>query len=239
MTALRILFLTAIFSAAVLAQNPPERTRLYTKTEPANTGGLKGRIARPEIPIEEILALPTDNIEEVYEGQVSGPKRDAFEFKNLPVGKFDLLVIYPAAFYEGLQLNRDASTLTPDDLAKIDVTVQKSEPYWTRKIVHRVEGETGRANVARAIITYSRDKGSNLLMETYKGQSSRDDFRRTFKLVLFKDVGPGWQIVRARDLYPVWSDPKHPLPEHHFAGALNQIRVADEVKDLGELDLSH
>jgi hypothetical protein len=239
MTALRLFLFAVVFTGTALAQNPPERTRLYTKTDPANPGGLKGRITKPEIPIEEILALPTDNIEEVYEGQVSGTKRDSFEFKNLPVGKFDLVVIYPAAFYEGIQLNRDASTLTPDDLGKIDATVQKSEPYWTRKIVHRVEGETGRANTARAIITYSRDKGSNLMMETYKGQSSRDDFRRTFKLVLFKDVGPGWQVVRARDLYPVWTDPKRPLPEHHFSSALNQIRVADGLKDLGELDLTH
>jgi hypothetical protein len=239
MSVLRLLFLAAIFTATVLAQNPPERTRLYTKGDPANPGGLMGHIVKPEIPIEEILALPTDNVEEVYEGQVSGAKRDIFEFKNLPVGKFDLVVIYPAAFYEGLQLNREASTLTPEDRAKIDATVQKSEPYWTKKIVHRVEGETGRASGARAIITFARDKGSNLLMETYQGKSSRDDFRRTFKLVLFKDVGPGWQIVRARDLYPVWTDPKRPLPEHHFSTALNQLRVADQLKDLGALDLTH
>jgi hypothetical protein len=239
MMAFRILFLAAVFTGTVLAQNPPERTRLYTKTDPANSGGLKGHIAKPEIPIEEILALPTDNLEEVYEGQISGAKRDTFEFKNLPVGKFDLIAVYPVAFYEGFQLNRDASTLTREDLAKIDVTVQKSEPYWTKKIVHRVEGVTGRASEARAIITFARDRGSDLLMETFQGKSSRPDFRRTFKLVLLKDVGPGWQIVRARDLYPVWIDPKHLLPEHHFSTALNQLRVADEVKDLGSLDLTH
>ena len=45
-------------------------------------------------------------------------------------------------------------------------------------------------------------------MEHFEGKSSRPDFRRTFKLVLLKDVGPGWQIARARDLYPVWVDPK-------------------------------
>jgi hypothetical protein len=222
-----------------LAQEPPQRTRLYTKPDPANTGGLKGHIAKPEFPIQEILALPTDSPEEVYEGVISGPKKDTFEFTGLPVGKYDLIVVYPAAFYEGLQLDRDKSTLTREDLTKIDASVQKSEPYWTKKIIHRVEGQTGRASGARAIITYARDKGSDLLMETFKGQSSRPDFRHTFKLVLLKDVGPGWQIVRARDLYPVWADPKLPLPEHHFSTALSQIRVADQSKDLGELDLSH
>jgi hypothetical protein len=239
MMAIRALLAAALITGTALAQNPPERTRLYTKPDPVNTGGLKGHIAKPEIPVEEILALPTDSPEEVYEGAISGTKRDTFEFKGLPVGKYCLVVIYPAAFYEGLQLNRDASTLTPEDLKKIDESVQKSEPYWTKKIIHRVEGETGRANGARAIVTYFRDKGSDLLMETFNGKSSRDDFRRTFKLVLLKDVGVGWQIARARDLYPVWVDPKRGLPEHHFSAALNQIRVADQVKDLGELDLSH
>jgi hypothetical protein len=237
--ALRLALLTLLFAGVALAQNPPERTRLYTKPDPANTGGLKGRIAKPALPIEQILALPSDSIEEVYQGEITGPTRNAFEFKGLPVGKYDLVVIYPAAFYEGLQLNREPSTLTADDLKKIDASIQKSEPFFTKKIVHRLEGETGRASTARSICTYVREKGSDLLMEQFEGKSSRDDFRRTFKLVLLKDVGPGWQIVRARDLYPVWVDPKRSLPEHHFSSALSQFRVADELKDLGDLDLAH
>lgn len=236
---LRLLLLGILTTSIVCAQNPPERTRLYTKLDPANTGGLKGRIAKPELPIEEILALPTDNPEEVYEGEVSGPKRDTFQFKNLPVGKYDLITIYPAAFYEGLQLSRDASTLTPDDLKKIDASIQKSEPFFPKKFIHRVEGATGRASGARAICTYYRDKGSELLMEQFEGKSTRPDFRRTFKLVVLKDVGPGWQIARARDLYPVWVNPKSSLPTHHFNPSLNQLRVADQLKDLGDLDLTH
>jgi len=234
------LFLTLLFFGGIaFAQNPPERTRLYTKTDPANPGGLKGRISKPEQPIEQILATPTENPEEVYLGTVSGPKKDTFEFKNLPVGKYDIVVVYPKDFYEGLQLNREASTLTPEDRQKIEGSIQKSEPFFTKKFVHRLEGVTGRASAARCICTYYRDKGSDLLMEQFEGKSSRDDFRRTFKLVLLKDVGPGWQIVRARDLYPVWVNPKAALPEHHFSSAISQFRVADAMKDLGDLDITH
>jgi len=236
--ALRLLLLIALFAGSAFAQNSPERTRLYTKPDPANAGGLKGRIAKPELPIEAILATPAENPEEVYEGEITDPKRAAFEFKNLPVGKYDLIVIYPAAFYEGLQLNRDASTLTAEDLKKIDASIQKSEPFFTKRIIHRVEGQTGRGNNARCIVTYFREKGSELLLQTFEGGFSRPDFRRTFKLVLLKDVGPGWQIARARDLYPVWVDPKRSLPEHHFSGTLKQLRVADQIKDLGDLDLT-
>ena len=210
---------------------PAERSRLYTQPDPASTGGLKGRIAQPELPIEQILATPSDNPEEVYKGEITGPKSDAFQFTGLPIGKYDLLVIYDAAFYEGLQLNRDANTLTPDDLAKIEATIQKSEPYFTKKFIHRVEGVTGRANSARCLCTFYRDKDS---IEVHNS-----DFRRTFKLVLLKNVGPGWQIVRARDLYPVWTNPKHVLPSYHYSATLKQIRVADQIKDLGTIDLTH
>ncbi len=235
---LRLLALALLMTATAFAEEPPERTRLYTKPDPANVGGLKGRIAKPELPIEQILAMPAENPEELYAGEITGPKRDTFEFKNLPVGKYDLIVIYDLAFYEGFQLHRDANTLTPDDLKKIEATIQKSEPFFPKKFIHRVEGQTGRASAARCVCTFFRDHASELLLQQFEGKSNRPDFRRTYKLVVLKDVGPGWQIVRARDLYPVWMNPKHALPTHHFSTSLQQIRVADQLKDLGDLDLT-
>lgn len=236
--AFRSLLFALLLAGTAFAVEPPERTRLYTKTDPANTGGLKGRIAKPELPIEQILAIPAENPEELYAGEVTGPKRDTFQFTNLPVGKYDLVVIYDLAFYEGLQLNRDASTLTPEDRKKIEASIQKSEPFFPKKIIHRVEGVTGRGSTARVVATFSREKGSELLLQQFEGTSQRPDFRRTYKLVMLKDVGPGWQITRARDLYPVWVDPKHALPAYHHSTVLNQLRVADQLKDLGDLDLT-
>lgn len=214
-----------------------ERTRLYTPPDPGSPGGLTGRITKPELPLEQILALPTNNPESVYLGEISGSSRNTFRFKGLPASKYDLVVVYPSTWYEGLRL-AEANSLTSEDTKKIGETIEKAEPFFTKRIVHRVEGETGRGNFARCICTFVREKGSELLMTKFEGKSNRADFRRTFKLVILKDVGVGWQIVRARDLYPVWVDPKKPLPEHHFSAALGQIRIADATKDLGELDLS-
>lgn len=230
--------LRCVFSGDLPAQNAPERTRLYKKLDPANTGGLRGTVAAPVLPMEQVLAVSAEDVEQVYEGEIGGGQRNTFEFKGLPIGKYDLVVIFATEFHEGLRLHRDASTLTPEDLSKINATFQKSEPFFTQKFLHRVEGDTGRGQSARAICTYFRDKGSDLLMEQFEGKSSRPDFRRTFKLVLFKDVGPGWQIVRARDLYPVWMNPKAGLPVHKFSPVLSQVRVADQMKDLGVLNLS-
>ena len=218
---------------------PPERTRLYNKPDPACTGGIRGSITQPNAPLEQIVAIPTDAPENAYEGVVRGPRRDSFEFRGLPPGKYDLVAVYPQEFYEGCKLNREASSLTPADLQKIQEIIQKSEPYFTRKIIHRVEGVAGVGNPARCICTFLRDKDSQLMLKTYNGEFRRGDFRRTFKLVLLKNVGPGWQVVRARDLYPIWVTGNHALePKHHFSGTLSQIRVADEIKDIGSLSLT-
>lgn len=234
----RILILVCCFGGTLFGQNAPERTRLYKKSDPGNTGGLKGSIGSPSLPIEEILAVCTDDVEQVYEGEIGGVQRNEFQFRGLPVGKYDLFVIYAAEFYEGMRLNREAGALLPGDVTKIDATIQKSEPFFTKKIIHRVEGETGRGQAARAVCTYVRDKGPDGTSEQIEGNNSRPEGRRTFKLVLLKDVGPGWQIVRARDLYPVWIHPKAALPAHKFSAALQQMRVADQMKDIGVIDLS-
>ena len=74
--------------------------------------------------------------------------------------------------------------------------------------------------------------------ETMAG-GPRSEFRRTFKLVMLKDVGPGWQIVRTRDLYPIWTPPAGARPSHHYSRDLSRIRVADRIKQLGPLQLKN
>ena len=228
----RIVFILVYLVCGMLfGEGAPERTRLYKKADPECLGGLKGRIGSPLLPIQEILAISADDVEQVYEGEISGVQRTDFQFRGLPVGKYDLLLIYASQFNEGLLLSREVSTLIPADLKKIEDSIHKSEPFFTGKIIHRVEGETGRGNGARAICTYIRDNGQQT-------GSERADSRRTFKLVLLKDVGPGWQITRARDLYPVWVHSKAAPPSHKFSPQLRQIRVADQIKDLGVIRLS-
>ena len=213
----------------------PENTYLYTKPDPASTGGIAGQITNPSQPIELILATPAAEPEKVYRGDLDPSKPGAFSFKGLPPGRYDLIVIYKGAFYEGLTLSRDPTTLNELDLEKINTTLQKSEPYFPDKTMHRIEGQTGRGSQARMIATYSRATGSHLTFTTYKGEYERDDHKRTFKLVMLQDVGPGWQITKTRNYFPVWAPPGTPLPKHHFSPALSKIRVATETKDIGSI----
>ena len=215
------------------------RTRLYTEPDPTCGGGIKGRVTRPRGPVQQVLAIPPDAPRFVYEGRVEGADRRTFRFAGLPMRKYDLLVIYEDSFYEGLQLQRGEDTLTAEDRAGIEAMIRKSEPYFPEKIIHRLEGTTGRGNHARCLCTFLREQGSDLLYNVGDGNWRREDHRRTFKLVMLKDVGPGWQVVRARDLYPVWVRPGRTRSAHHHRRQLSRIRVADGVKDLGELDLGH
>lgn len=215
-----------------------ERTRLYEATDPKSPGGIRGRILSPAKPIQQVLAIPPDAPEKVYQGEISGEKNDTFRFAGLPMRKYDLIVIYEDAFHEGLQLHRGESTLAEEDFVKVKAIVDKSEPFFTKKIIHRLEGETGRGNLSRCITTFVREKPSLTYMDAKNAVKSQSGFfRHTYKLVILKDVGPGWQIVRARDLYPKWVDPKKKLPQHFYDSSLSRVRVADGIKDLGDLKL--
>lgn len=219
-------------------QSPPARYKLYTQPDPASSGGITGHVTHPATAIEQVLAIPFDAPEQVFEGKIEGDDKRSFRFTGLPMRKYDLVIVFENAFHEGLQLERGENTLTDEDRKKIAAIVQKSEPFFTNKTIHRVEGTTGRGNQARCICTFLRAKGSELLFESYQGKYNREDFRRTMKLVILKDVGPGWQVVRTRDLYPVWISPKSPELKHHFTESLSRVRVADTIKNLGDLDLT-
>ncbi|MBT3193273.1 MAG: PepSY domain-containing protein [Verrucomicrobia bacterium] len=213
---------------------PLERHRLYSKPDPGCSGGIEGSIAYPGDPIEQVLAIPPDEPRLVYEGTVTGSDRREFRFSGLPMRKYDLVVVYKNRFFEGCQLHRPDNTLTSADVAKIDASIQKCEPFFTAKIIHRLEGTTGRGNVARCICTFVREAKSETMVAGDVG-----GWRRTFKLVMLKDVGPGWQIVRTRDLYPVTTQPSGARPKHTYSKALSRVRVSDRVKVLDPINLGN
>ena len=228
---LRSSFKIAILCVLCIFLSPhasAERDRLYSDLDPSSGGGISGEIVSPKRPVLEVLAIPPDEPRLVYRATVGGPNRRQFSITGLPMRKYDLVVIYDDAFYEGLDLHRDEDTLTTEDRHKINATIQKAEPYFTKKTIHRLEGTTGRGNLCRCICTYMRDRPST------NGRA----FRRAFKLVILKDVGPGWQVVRARDLYPTWIEPDKIMARHTYNKQLGRIRVTDYVKDVGEINLT-
>lgn len=219
------------WSGLVFAQ---ERHRLYTETDSDNLGGLKGRIASPGKPIVQILAMPPDEPKFVYQGKITGQDKQGFLFENLPMAKYDLFIVYEDDIYEGLELTPVTNTLTAVDVQKIEKIISESDPYFTKKFFHRTQGVTGRGHEARTVCTMNRLEESN---GTGKAPDAKFPVRMTFKLVWLKDVGPGWQVVQKRDLYPCWTTAARSNPTHHYSELLSKFRVAGSIKDLGNINL--
>jgi len=207
---------------------------LYTAPDPSAQGGIKGQVIRPSEPIQLILAIPPDNPTNVFRGTISGEKKNEFSFAGLPPSKYDLIIIFDSNVYEGLNLHRGENSLTANDKNSIQQAINKAEKFYTRKVIHRVEGETGKmTGIARAFCTFLREKESldNRLV-------SYSDWRRHFMLVTLNDVGPGWQIIANRDLGGTFVKPDKGTIPVNYRKYLGNIRVTDKLVDMGEIDLS-
>ena len=228
-----IAFMMFALSVEVSAQGfgPSTGKYLYTEPDPSAQGGISGTIRRPARAIVEIFASPASDPEKVFRGTVIGRDRQQFSFTGLPAAKYDLCVLYKNSCLEGLTLSRDDDTLTGDDKLEIKRTIEKSEMFFEKKKIHRIEGQTGRGSEARAFVEYLRYRYS----VDYEG-SGHDKPRRSLKLLILKHVGPGWQIVRSRE-FDVRFFARGGSFSHKYRNKLNRIRVIDSAKDLGDLDL--
>jgi hypothetical protein len=206
---------------------------LYTPLDPARPGGIVGRIAATGGPLVAAFAIPPDEPEKVYRAEVAADGR-AFAFRGLPANKYDLLLARSDRFHEGLTLTRGENTLTDADRAGIERIVTASEPFFDRKTLHRLEGETGRmTGTARGVWTFLRTRES----VGYFDGKTYTDHRRSIKLVWLEDVGPGWQAARTREIFTVMVKPgTGEIPAFRHA-ALGRIRVTDGVKDVGTIEL--
>jgi len=156
-------FLAALFAGTAIAQYPPERTPALHQDRSRKLRRKSRPIAKPDLPIEQILALPAESPGGSLSGANSTRSATAFQFKGLPVGQITISSSSTPPPLRRTRLSREASTLPTEDLQKIERHDQKSEPFLTKK------SSTGsrrirRGNTARAICTYFREKGSELLL---------------------------------------------------------------------------
>ena len=207
---------------------------LYTAPETSASGGLKGRIASPADTVVGVFALCPNQPKWCYRATLGGDKNREFEIAGLPMEKYDLVVLFKSAVYEGLTLGREGSTLTSKDRQGIEAQVQKSEPFFDQKIVLRLEGRTGKKEHATGLALFLRNKGAD------SNDGTRYTFhRRSIKVVHMMQVGPGWQMEREREIYVNFVKPgTAPDIKDHYRPSLGNLRVTDTVKDLGDIDLT-
>lgn len=206
----------------------------YTRPDSAASGGIRGKISKVSKPLVFAFAIPPSKPTSVYKATILSNGRE-FLFSGLPVNKYDLLLVCRDKFYEGLQLTMQANSLTARDLALIESTVTKSNPFFNLKKIHRCQGGTGREAKARAVLQEVRS-----LAITYVSGDVRSDIQiRSFKLIMMEDVGKiGWQMVSSREILrdEVGGPNKGILP-HVYMPSLSGIRVVDSIKDIGLIKL--
>jgi hypothetical protein len=215
-----------------------QSSKLYTDSDPASGGGLQGEIIAPDQTIRAIFATPQEAWENVYRGEVLGEQGRSFRFTGLPIGKYDLVVVFENRFYEGLTLNRNGAEkppLTTKDQTQIAETINKSTPFFDTKKIHRVEGYTGRAGQARCVLQDLRTRPTTLQSGDVRG----DIQIRSLKLALLEDVNIGWSLENTREFLrqEVAGSEFRGLLPHQYSPRLSNIRVIDSVKDLGKISL--
>lgn len=216
-----------------------QSSRLYTQPDSSARGGIHGRIKKhgenTQI-LREVFAVSPDNPKLVYQGVVFGDGKE-FSFKGLPVAKYDLMLLCQTFFYEGFKLTPDADSLTPRDREMIEKVITKSIPFFNVKKIHRCEGITGRNGAARCVLQEMR----TLPVTLQDGTLHPEIQVRSIRLACLEDVGTaGWQMASTREIIRMEVGPddlKGVLP-HACLPALGQIRVMDEIKELGEIDLA-
>lgn len=234
-----IILSAVIFAASSQAgklTQTKQSSRLYTPKDPAAKGGIHGLIKEHKQLLREVFAVPSDNPELVYRGTVAAGGNE-FSFTGLPVAKYDLMLVCPTHFFEGFKLTLEADSLAGKDRELIETIIQQSVPFFNVKKIHRCQGVTGRNGTAKCVLQEVRT-----LPVTLQSGAVRTDIQtRSIKLAGLEDVGTvGWQLVSTREIIRMEvgaNDPKG-LLSHAYLPAISQIRVVDEIKELGEIELS-
>ncbi|MEI8233267.1 MAG: hypothetical protein WCH57_01125 [Verrucomicrobiota bacterium] len=212
--------------------NEYKSEKLYTAPDPTAQGGISLTASSP---VESAFAVPQGNQFLVYKGTVDANKK-AITFVGLPIAKYDLMLVCTDKIYEGFCLNRDEDNLTQNDIKFIHETVNQSIPFFDRKRLERMKGATGKAGKATVVLQEMRiDNFLNQNGDLMKGHQIR-----SIKLAFCEDVGnAGWQLLQSREILrtDVFPDMPHDLIPIKFTESLENIRVTDSIKNLGEIAL--
>jgi len=217
-------FLISLLFAAALRADPG---RIYTAPDPASPGGIEGS---SPLPLTHALAVERGRLK-VYRANLdSGGK--AFRFPNLPVGKYDLVLISSGGIvFEGLDLGAPAGGLDPISRENLEKRISAADSFFNRHAAHRI-GTTG----DQSLIFVERIRDRTILKQS---GATLDANLRRFEIIELARAADDWQMTTTRHIYreedPVRTSPA--FMKHFFVSTIGNLRVVDTVKQLGALAL--
>ena len=200
---------------------------IYTPADPGAAGGIALSV---DTPLLRAIALERDRTR-VFDAVVSPDGKQA-SFHTLPTGKYDLVLLTRNRnVVEGLNLGAEPADLSTTSLKNLQNRVATGDTFFNRWTIHRIgiEGDTALVFVERL-----RDKATF----QQSGGILPGNVRR-FELLEMRRAADNWQVGSTRHLYreaePV--EPNPPFFKHSFLPALGGVRVIDQPKNLGNLNL--
>jgi len=202
--------------------------RIYTKPLTTDTGVISAKVNGAVL--THAIAVERDHTR-VYLATLD-PDGAGFRFPNLPVGRFDLvLVTKDNQVIEGLALGA-AADLPPDRARHLEQGVAKADSFFNRRVRHR----TGIAGEVAWVFT-ERVRDGQILRGS--GEELAAGLRR-LEIIELHEAADDWQMVRTRHLYREETPRIKGIPflTHRYLPALGGVRVAATPRDLGTIDLT-
>ena len=198
--------------------------RIYTAPDPAATGGITGTLPVGEL--THAMAVDSERVRVYRALPVAGS--NLFRFENLPVGKYDLvLVTKERRVFEGLRLGDSIATLPPTPRTNLETRIDKADSYFNRHIIHRCGMVDDRI---LAFVERIRDRP----LMTQNGDLINKNIRR-FEIIELTQAADDWQMNQTRHVYRQY-EPKEQSPpfcRHTYVPVLSGIRVVTTLKELG------
>jgi hypothetical protein len=225
----KILILMAAMIATVLpiarADGPG---RIYTKPADADTGIISGSVKGAVL--THALAVERDRTR-VYRS-VLDAAGTGFRFDQLPVGRFDLvLVTKDNRVIEGLGLG-PAPDLPEDRAKHLEQGVTKADSFFNRHLCHRTGIDGG-----VALVFAERIRDGRIL----RGSGEEiDACLRRLEIIELREADDEWQMVKTRHLFREETPKIKGIPflAHQHLPALGGLRIASAPRDLVVIDLT-
>lgn len=205
-----------------------EAGRIYTAPDPAASGGITGTLPAGEL--THAMAVNSERVQ-VYRALPGADSRQ-FRFENLPVGKYDLvLVTKERQVFEGLRLGAAIAELPPTSRLNLETRIAKADAYFNRHIIHRC----GIVN-ERILAFVERIRDRQIL--TQGGDVVNSNIRR-LEVIELVQATDDWQMTQTRHIYRQYEpvEPSPPFLQSTYVPALSGIRVVTTMKELGTISV--
>jgi hypothetical protein len=200
--------------------------RIYTAPDPAANGGLRGTVSEV---ITHAIAVNHDRLR-VYRAEESNGGR-TFEFPHLPIGKYDLVLVgKDGVVYEGLDLGAEKPpvALPAGSMEHLKTRVEAQDAFFNHCRIQRVgfDGSNALVFVERTTDRQTLKQDGTLLGATI----------RRLEIMEIAQATDDWQVTTTRHLYRE-EQGAHGIGflKHAFVPELGNLRVIDNVKDLGSI----